>query len=302
MTPHLERRYHRLLRAYPKAWRAENETALLATLDETARPGQKRPAIRESRSLIANGLRARVRSSSVDRSSALRQGLVWGSMVWLGVYASLPILWAGQRRYPSANQSRVFSLAAVVVMVGYPIAVLRPGKKLFTLLGALCAGGLLFDWLRAPIAQGSVNRDNVVASAAIVLPCLAALRWSARPLNYPSVRRSRFWLALPILGLVWTESFFVLVILCSALAVLVGALGAARFDPRGPMAAAFLLSTVELSRYVLIVLSPYGIFRNGTNDQMARLMVSFQLLVLPAAIIGPLVAILRRHAQAVFRT
>jgi hypothetical protein len=152
MTSELERRYRRLLRAYPKVWRAENETALLATLDEAAFPGQKRPKMRESKSLLANGLRTRVRPSSVDRSSALRQGLVWGSMAWLGVFATVPILWAWQRVYPSANYSRPFSLAAVPVMFGYPIAVL-----------------------------------------------------------------SRLWLGFPILGLVWTGSVFVIIMICVAL-------------------------------------------------------------------------------------
>jgi hypothetical protein len=142
MTPELERRYQRRLRAYPKVWRAENETALLATLDETALPGQTRPSTRESKSLIANGLRTRVRSSSVDLPSALRQGLAWGSMAWLSFYASLPISWAGQREYPPVNYSPSLSLAAVAIMVGYPIAVLRPSKRFFTLFGALCTAGL----------------------------------------------------------------------------------------------------------------------------------------------------------------
>jgi hypothetical protein len=302
MTPELERRYHRLLRAYPKVWRAENETALLATLDEAAFPGQKRPTIRESESLIANGLRTRVRSSSVDRSSALRQGLVWGSMVWLGVFATLPILWAWQRRYPSANYSRPFSLAAFPVMFGYPIAVLRPSKKFFSLLGALCAGGFSFDLLLAPTSRGWVDRGGVAAWAVIVSSCLATLRWSLRPLNHSSLHRSRLWLAFPILGLVWTGSSFGIFMICAALTVLVGVLGAARFDPRGPMAAAFILGMFDLSQCVFIMSSAYGILGNERSDQRTLLTLSFQLVVIPAAITGALVVIIRRHAQAVFTT
>jgi hypothetical protein len=297
MTPQLERRYHRLLRVYPKAWRANNETALLATLDEAARPGQKRPTMRESRSLIANGLRTRVRSSSTDRSSALRQGLIWGSMAWLSLYATLPILWAWQRRYPSPNRSLPFSLAAVVLMVGYPIAVLRPSKRLFTLIGALCTGGLLFDWVHASTTRGWVDRGGVTASVVIVLPCLAALRWCSQVHTMAALRRSRWWLALPIFGL---AGFNTIIILCVILTLVIGALGAARFDPRAPIAAAFIMWMTYLSQYAFIMSSTYGMYGAGGGDQ--RLILSFQLLVLPAAIIGPLVLIIRRHARAVFTT
>jgi hypothetical protein len=298
MMSELERRYRRLLRAYPKAWRVENETALLATLDEAALPGQLRPTIRESRSLIANGLRTRVRSSSVDRSSALRQGLAWGSMVWLSFYAGLPIGVAWQRRYPPVNYSPSLTLAAIAVMVGYPIAVLRPSKKFFTLLGVLTAAGLLFDWLNVPTTHGLVDRGGVAASAVIVLPCLAALRWCSQVHTKASLRRSRWWLALPIVGLAGS---FTIVTLCAALTLVIGALGAARFDPRAPIAAAFMLSTLQLSQYVFISLSPDPLFGNQRSDHVL-LTLSFQRLVIPAAIIGVLVVVIRRHAQAVFAT
>jgi hypothetical protein len=299
MTPELERRYQRRLRAYPKVWRAENETALLATLDETALPGQKRPSTRESKSLIANGLRTRVRSSSVDLPSALRQGLAWGSMVWLSFYACLPIGWDWQRRNSPVNYSPSLSLAAIAVMVGYPIAVLRPSEKFFTLLGALCTGGLLFDWLNVPTTQGLVDRGGVAASAVIVLPCLAALRWCSQVHTKASLRRSRWWLALPIFGL---ASSYTIIILCAALTLVVGALGVARFDPRAPIAAAFIMGTMYLSEYTFLMSSSRGIDGSGISDQRALLTLSFQLLVLPAAIIGPLVAIIRRHGRHVFTT
>jgi hypothetical protein len=299
MTSDLERRYHRLLRVYPKAWRVENETALLATLDEAALPGQKRPTMRESRSLIANGLRNRVRSSSVDRSSALRQGLIWGSMAWLSFYACLPIGWDWQRQNSPVNYWPSLPLAAIAVMVGYPIAVLRPSKKFFTLLGTLCTGGLLFDWLNAPTTQGLLARNGAAASAVIVLPCLVTLRWCSQVHTKASLRRSRWWLALPIFGL---ASGYTIIILCATLTLVVGALGAARFDPRAPIAAAFIMGTMYLSEYTFLMSSSRGIDGSGISDQRALLILSFQLLVLPAAIIGPLVVIIRRHARAVFTT
>jgi hypothetical protein len=138
-------------------------------------------------------------------------------------------------------------------MFCYPIAVLRPSKKLFTLLGALCTAGFLFDLLIAPTSRGWVDRGGVAAWAVVVASCLATLRWSLRSLSHPSLRLSRLWLTFPILGLVWTGSVFVIIMICVALTLLVGALGAARFDPRGPMAAAFVLGTFELSQCVFIM-------------------------------------------------
>lgn len=58
MSP-LERRYGRLLLAYPAPYRAVRGDEILGTLMEAARPGQTRPALRERRALLLGGLRVR---------------------------------------------------------------------------------------------------------------------------------------------------------------------------------------------------------------------------------------------------
>jgi hypothetical protein len=133
----------------------------------------------------------------------------------------------------------------------------------------------------------------------IVLPCLVTLRWCSQVHTTASLRRSRWWLALPIFGL---ASGYTIIILCATLTLVVWALGAARFDPRAPIAAAFIMRTMYLSEYTFIMSSAFGNSGNEGGDQRALLLLSFQLLVLPAAIIGPLVVIIRRHARAVFTT
>jgi len=55
----LERRYRRLLRAYPAAYRRRRGDELLATLLEAAAPRQRYPTLRETLGLLGGGLSAR---------------------------------------------------------------------------------------------------------------------------------------------------------------------------------------------------------------------------------------------------
>ena len=57
----LERRYLRLLRCYPPAHREVHREEMLGVLLATARPGQRRPGLRETVNLAACGLAIRVR-------------------------------------------------------------------------------------------------------------------------------------------------------------------------------------------------------------------------------------------------
>jgi hypothetical protein len=70
MTDHenLERAYRRLLAAYPRQFRRENEQEILAVLLADAPPGQRRPGLAESADLIRGGLWMRLRPS-VPRSA-----------------------------------------------------------------------------------------------------------------------------------------------------------------------------------------------------------------------------------------
>ena len=59
MTTSLERRYQRLLRTYPAAYRRRRGDELLATLLEAAAPGQRYPTLRETLGLLGGGLSVR---------------------------------------------------------------------------------------------------------------------------------------------------------------------------------------------------------------------------------------------------
>jgi hypothetical protein len=60
----LEQGYRRLLACYPQAFRRENEQEILAVLMDSARDGQRRPALAESADLIRGALRMRLRPAS----------------------------------------------------------------------------------------------------------------------------------------------------------------------------------------------------------------------------------------------
>jgi hypothetical protein len=61
MMAGLEAWYHRLLRAYPKRYRADRGPEMLTTLLDGARPGQTRPTWQEAKDLLLGGLRYRLR-------------------------------------------------------------------------------------------------------------------------------------------------------------------------------------------------------------------------------------------------
>ncbi|MBO3738558.1 hypothetical protein [Actinoplanes flavus] len=60
-APTLERRYRRLLTAYPSHYRRRHGAEIVTTLLEMAEPGQQRPGLADSWHLIVSGLRQRLR-------------------------------------------------------------------------------------------------------------------------------------------------------------------------------------------------------------------------------------------------
>ncbi|MGN9909767.1 hypothetical protein ACTMTJ_19660 [Phytohabitans sp. LJ34] len=60
MSGALERRYRRLLRAYPPAYRRTRGEVLVGVLMDAAPPGRTRPTLREAANLVRHGLRARL--------------------------------------------------------------------------------------------------------------------------------------------------------------------------------------------------------------------------------------------------
>lgn len=94
MNPRLERRYRRLLLAYPPQVRAASADEILTTLAESG--GDRRmPPAREAWSLLVEGLRARARLAAAEGP-----GRIWADGLQLGVlllmFANLDVLVLGQ--------------------------------------------------------------------------------------------------------------------------------------------------------------------------------------------------------------
>lgn len=76
MTTEIERRYGRLLRLYPKAYRHHRGAEMLGTLMDAAEDGQGRPPRREIAALMLGALRARI-----GATAGLPVGQAWLSAV-----------------------------------------------------------------------------------------------------------------------------------------------------------------------------------------------------------------------------
>ncbi|MFC5827693.1 hypothetical protein [Nonomuraea insulae] len=89
----LERRYRRLLRAYPKGYRAEHGEELIGTLMEAAGPGVRRPSLREALHLLAGGFTVRVRATRASGVPSWADGLHLGVLsVAVVTFAQFPVL------------------------------------------------------------------------------------------------------------------------------------------------------------------------------------------------------------------
>jgi hypothetical protein len=65
----LERRYRRLLAAYPQSFRREQEEEMMAVLMSGTQPGQRRPGPAEAVDVIISGLRMRLRRAGSESAS-----------------------------------------------------------------------------------------------------------------------------------------------------------------------------------------------------------------------------------------
>ncbi|NJP92573.1 hypothetical protein HCN51_24475 [Nonomuraea sp. FMUSA5-5] len=89
----LELRYRRLLRAYPQNHRASHGEELIGTLMEAARPGKRRPSLRETLRLLAGGFTVRVRAARAHGVPPWTDGLHLGALiVAVLTFARLPVL------------------------------------------------------------------------------------------------------------------------------------------------------------------------------------------------------------------
>jgi hypothetical protein len=129
----LERRYRRLLAAYPRSFRAENEEEILAVLLDCAADGQTRPGLAASADLIKGALWMRVRPpgrppraliaavrlmllGAVVEVAALVYVLTMGGSIKAAVRHAYPAATAAQL-HTVAVQLTVDKIAAPIVLV-----------------------------------------------------------------------------------------------------------------------------------------------------------------------------------------
>ena len=238
MSDQLERWYARLLWMYPAAYRRDRGAELLATLVESAEPGQARPSLRESTALVLAGLRAR--AGVVDRRparltwlSSLRTGalmlLVYnvalnalsvGLNVPSGIYDDpfktpgwaldylpmVPCIWAIiavlRSRYPTAVAAAALAFAIQVMDVPVNVGFESWPWPLLNVSPMLpLAIGLLIPLARVhpAVAPGSLISLATVPVLYIVVQYLLIIR---ADVSFWSVRLA--WMAaLCLFGVVW---------------------------------------------------------------------------------------------------
>ncbi|QYC45516.1 hypothetical protein Nocox_39865 [Nonomuraea coxensis DSM 45129] len=199
MSHVLELRYRRLLRAYPKEYRAEHGEELIGTLMEAARPGARRPSLRETLHLLAGGFTARVRATRASGVPPWADGLHLGALVVTAVtFAQLPVL-------PYVTY-KMWTALGIILMV----ALVRGWMRVAAPLAAVAA--LWTSWPVVPVlGLGPVYGDLapvapywVVAGASVVLAVRrrGAGRTSgkARWWGATMPARSSRWLLVPLAG------------------------------------------------------------------------------------------------------
>ncbi|MFD1541340.1 hypothetical protein [Nonomuraea guangzhouensis] len=190
----LERRYRRLLWAYPRAYREQHGDELLNTLMEAAAPGARRPAIREALPLLAGGFAAHARDA---RSRAPW----WADGLHLGVLAVATTTYAMKVDVLPHLIRPIWTALAILLMVAITRGRLLLALPLAT-VAAFQAGGLLGRMGVPRFGPAYVEMSNVVPHVVIVAG-LAVLVIGRRGKALPA--RSWLWLLIPVLC--WTLQY-----------------------------------------------------------------------------------------------
>ncbi|SEG98205.1 hypothetical protein SAMN05444920_111236 [Nonomuraea solani] len=192
----LERRYRRLLLAYPRQYRSAHGDELLDVLLESAGPGRTIPAFKEAWGLLLGGVRSRI----VHQAT----GSAWEDGLHLGVTAVAAANLAALLPYAGAlplwTLVSALSLLAILrgwARVAFPLTLVTGVKAV-----AISGGWQPFDVTLLPVSPGPLaNRPLfadtdpfVVAGAyAVVLLGLAVLASLRRP---PRTRSWWWWAAV----------------------------------------------------------------------------------------------------------
>lgn len=190
MSPRLERRYRRLLLAYPPQVRAARAEEILTTLAESG--GDRRlPSAREAWSLLVEGVRARARLAAAEGP-----GRIWADGLQLGVllltFANLGVLLRQARWY----------LAWTVLLGATVVAILRARPRVALVLAAVAALAAARPLLPMRLPQGLFGLAPGYGDWSTVARHLAPVLLLAL-LSLPVLRRhlrarAWWWLLVPV--------------------------------------------------------------------------------------------------------
>ncbi|MEV0620429.1 hypothetical protein AB0I81_44405 [Nonomuraea sp. NPDC050404] len=284
-TRDLERRYRRLLLAYPPTYRRAHGDELLDLLLEDAAPGRRVPVPKEAWGLLVGGLRSRI----VHQAT----GSAWRDGLHLGITAVAMVNLAALLPYVQALPlwTLLAALALLAVLRGW----LRTALPLTLLVGVkmvgIASGRQFFDVTPLPVYPNGLSEAAlfetsdpylVAASYAVVLIGLVVLTSLRRPVR----ARSWWWwaAALPAAwaGPAWLAEEFDHPVSLSRMAAEVVALGLAvaggylARDPRWALASGV---------YLLIVSSDLAFHAEQLGRQHLAYAGILLLLVTAAALI-----------------
>jgi hypothetical protein len=160
----LERRYRRLLIAYPHDYRIQRGDEIVATLLDLAPPTRRTPSLADAIDLLASGMRRRLRTGSID---GLEAGLALAAPFALAIAAGISA-YAWWRVEPVADS----------VYIGGPALL---GE--FRTLGPLAYAAWLLAAVARSILKPAAGRVVIGGAIAITLlvPVLAPLTTVDRP-------------------------------------------------------------------------------------------------------------------------
>jgi hypothetical protein len=200
----LERRYRRLLRAYPHAWRERREDEIVTVLLDAAPEDQARPAVSDALDLLRSGVTERLRSTGSDPAWASGAGLAGlialtlvvafsalqllvllpdpvalgsGGIVELGVVASVANVLAGVAWCLARRRTALLSIAvADVAFIWAALAARGTNAPWDALAGLACLSALATAMLASRRIEGVSRRllGARGAAEAVVMLVLAA--------------------------------------------------------------------------------------------------------------------------------
>jgi hypothetical protein len=174
-TIELERRYRRLLRWYPRAFRRDVGAELLTTLLDAAEPGQRRPSRRAAVDLVKGGLRQRLRLpvGVAPRVVAVLAALVAGAM---GASAGGWSAWLTSPGLPGDAEAKQIIGTAMGVPYDHDL------NRSVGLLGGLVPP----DGSSPAYVSNAESRDVPGSTVDVVARRLTAAGWTIRPAADPA--------------------------------------------------------------------------------------------------------------------